>query len=439
MVCGVPAPPGNMERVDRLRGSSDDNQRSRSDWLVSVALFCLALVILLVSLLSARLQSFNVSSMLLASALAAVCVVFFFFSGALRLAHQQHRETVSKLDAREASLLESETRFRQMGDHIQEIFWMIDAHSRKALYVNRAYETITGRSRESLQRDPLSYAELIHPQDRRRIFTKLDEANSTGKFNEQFRIVLPDGDSRWIWVGGFPVRDGRGRIQKLIGTARDVTAQKEAQEEVGKSLTMAEAAWAEANALRKATLALTEDLHMDSILDTLLQSLLELVPYESAQILLLESDSRLFVARIAHSPEVAEQLGSYPRTLDAADYPFLARVIASQSDILIRDTREEQSRGVCKDFESPHSWIGVPLIVSRRTLGLLSLGHSAPGTFTPEHLRLAKLLAVPAAAAIQNARMYECARIYGAELEKRTSDLRAVESALLRFHSDRPS
>ena len=27
-----------MERVDRLRGSSDDNQRSRLDWLVSVAL-----------------------------------------------------------------------------------------------------------------------------------------------------------------------------------------------------------------------------------------------------------------------------------------------------------------------------------------------------------------------------------------------------------------
>jgi PAS domain S-box-containing protein len=428
-----------MERVDRLRGSSDGNQKSRSDWLVSVTLFCLALVILLVSLLNARLQSLDVSSMLLAGALAAVCVVFFFFAGALRLAHQQHRETVSKLDASEASLLESEVRFRQMADHIQEIFWMIDAHSRKALYVNRAYETITGRSRESLQRDPLSYAELIHPQDRRRIFTKLDEATSTGKFNEQFRIVLPDGDSRWIWVGGFPVRDGRGKIQKLVGTAKDVTAQKRAEEEIGKSLTIADAAWAEANALRIATLALTEDLHMDSILDTLLQSLLGLVPYESAQILLLESDSRLFVARNAYSPEVAQQCRTYPRTLNATDYPLLERVIASQSDILIRDTLEEQPGHGCADVESPHCWIGVPLVVSRRTLGLLSLDHSVPGTFTPEHLRLAKLLATPAAAAIQNARMYECARIYGAELEKRTSDLRAVESALLRFHGDLPS
>jgi len=46
--------------------------------------------------------------------------------------------------------------------------------------------------------------------------------------------------------------------------------------------------------MRKATLALTQDLRMDNVLDTLLQSLLELVPYESAQILLQESDSGCF-------------------------------------------------------------------------------------------------------------------------------------------------
>lgn len=316
---------------------------------------------------------------------------------------------------------------------------MIDAHSRKVIYVNRAYETITGRSRESLRCDPLSYAELIHPQDRGRIFAKLDEATSNGKFNEQFRILLPDGDSRWVWVGGFPVRDGRGRIQKLIGTAKDVTAQKRAEEEIGKSLTMAEAARAEASALRKATLALTQDLHMDSILDTLLQSLRELVPYEWAQILLLESDSRLFVARNAHLADTTKRCQSYTRTIEATDYPLLERVIASQNDILVEDTLKEQLTQVCPGDEYPHSWLGVPLVVSHRVLGVLSLGHSVSATFTSEHLRLAKLLVIPAAAAIQNARMYECANIYGAELEKRTSDLRAVESALLRFHSDRPS
>jgi len=84
---------------------------------------------------------------------------------------------------------------------------------------------------------------------------------------------------------------------------------------------MAQAAWGEADALRKATLALTEDLQMDSVLDTLLQSLLELVPYESAQILFVESDSRLFVARDAHCPKAAKETVRYPLTLDATDHP----------------------------------------------------------------------------------------------------------------------
>jgi PAS domain S-box-containing protein len=335
------------------------------------------------------------SSMLFGGALAAMCVVFSFLSRALWLAHQQQRKTASALYASEASLSQSEERFRQMADHIQEIFWMIDAHSRKALYVNRAYEAITGRSREALQRDPLSYADLIHPEDRSRILAKLDEATSTGKFNEQIRIVLADGDSRWIWVVGFPVRDGRGRIQKLVGTAKDVTAQKRAEREIARNLMMAEAAWAEADALRKATLALTQDLQMDSVLDTLLQSLLELVPYESAQILLVESDSRVFVAREAHPPEGTRQRGRYPLTLDATAYPVIERVLASQNGVLLWDAMQEQEWHGYADSEYPHSWLGVPLIVSRRALGLLSLGHSVPGTFTPEHLRLAKLLAIP--------------------------------------------
>jgi PAS domain S-box-containing protein len=63
-------------------------------------------------------------------------------------------------------------------------------------------------------------------------------------------------------------------------------------------------------------------------------------------------------------------------------------------------------------------------------LGLLSLGNTRAQTFTPEHLRLAKSLAIPAAVAIQNARLYEQAEIYGAELEHRLEDLQQVQQAL---------
>jgi GAF domain-containing protein len=52
-------------------------------------------------------------------------------------------------------------------------------------------------------------------------------------------------------------------------------------------------------------------------------------------------------------------------------------------------------------------------------LGLLSLGDTRADAFSQEHLRLAKSLAIPAAVAIQNARLYERVEIYAAELEQR--------------------
>lgn len=69
------------------------------------------------------------------------------------------------------------------------------------------------------------------------------------------------------------------------------------------------------------------------------------------------------------------------------------------------------------------SWLCVPLIVSHRTLGLLSVGHTQPDSFSSEDLRHIHLLAVPATVAIQNSRLYECASIYGSELERRVNEL----------------
>jgi len=61
---------------------------------------------------------------------------------------------------------------------------------------------------------------------------------------------------------------------------------------------------------------------------------------------------------------------------------------------------------------------------------LLALGHTRPDSFNSEDLRRTQLLAIPAAVAIQNSRLYECASISGSELEKRVNDLREAKRAL---------
>ncbi|MGB9073265.1 MAG: PAS domain S-box protein [Terriglobales bacterium] len=335
------------------------------------------------------------------------------------------------------SLLESEERFQQMARNIQEIFWMIDADTKQALFVNQAYETITGRSCESLRDSPSSYEELIHPEDRVPVLTKLDEATRSGQFNERFRIVRPQGDIRWVWVRGFPVRDAGGKVRRLVGTALEITAQKEAEEQVAANLALAKSAWAEAEALRKATLSLTQDLRMDFVMDALLRSLAELVPYTCARVLVPEGGPHWLALGEKLYPEPAAKSYRAPLTLIADKSPFLQRISVEQKSVLIADTIREEGWQTFKGHKQFRSWLCVPLVASGEFLGFLSIGHTDPNRFTEEHLRRAQLLAIPAAAAIQNARLYQTAQIYGSELEKRIADLKQAEAALAESEGSR--
>ncbi len=344
---------------------------------------------------------------------------------------------VSQRKQAEAALRESEERFQQMASNIMEIFWMLDAENMKVLYVNPAYEIITGRSCESLEEDPKSYEEVIHPEDRVRVLSRLGESVQSGQFDEEFRITKPDGATRWVWVRGFPVRDSAGIVRRLVGTAQDISARKSAEEEIARNLDRAESAGAEADAFRKTTLALTQNLSMDYVLDTLLQSLLKLVPCESARILLVEADTRLFLARELQGCETNRRIPKSPAILDAKDSEFLMHVLAGRNSVLIPNTAEETGWVAFKGFSHLRSWLCVPLIASQHVLGLLSLGGTHAQAFTQEHLRLAKSLAIPAAVAIQNARLYEQAEIFRAELEQRLADLEQAEKALREVHHSR--
>jgi len=63
-------------------------------------------------------------------------------------------------------------------------------------------------------------------------------------------------------------------------------------------------------------------------------------------------------------------------------------------------------------------------------VGLLSVCSKEPGRFTRDHFKFAKSLALSAAVAIQNARLYESVAIYASELEVQLKKLKETQSAL---------
>ncbi|WP_155967541.1 PAS domain S-box protein [Kamptonema formosum] len=76
-----------------------------------------------------------------------------------------------------------------------------------------------------------AYLNLVHPSDRSRAMLAFAMAVEAGEeYNIETRIVWPDGSSRWILSNGEVVRDASGMPVRMIGTVRDVTERRRAQE-----------------------------------------------------------------------------------------------------------------------------------------------------------------------------------------------------------------
>ena len=130
---------------------------------------------------------------------------------------------------------ESEERFRQLADNINDVFWIRELHGSKTAYVSPAYESLWGRSCQSLYERPMSYLEAVHPEDRERALRACHRLERGEAIAGEYRIIRPGGTVRWIWDRGFPIRDKSERIVRLAGIAEDITERKRAEQALRES------------------------------------------------------------------------------------------------------------------------------------------------------------------------------------------------------------
>lgn len=138
-------------------------------------------------------------------------------------------QDISDLKAAQQAVVESEARFQQLAQVAAVVFWIRTPDT--MLYINPAYETVWGRTRESLYADPFSFVAALHPEDRERVVLALQrEFGEDGEFQEEYRVVRPDGSIRWVRATSNPVFDANGVLIRSAGTATDITETKLALE-----------------------------------------------------------------------------------------------------------------------------------------------------------------------------------------------------------------
>ena len=142
------------------------------------------------------------------------------------------KEDITERKKTAEALRESELRFRQLAETINDVFWITGPTSKDLLYVSPAYEKLWGRSSEELRTNPTAWLDAVHPEDRERMTEALRTSFPDGQFNEQFRIVRPDGTLRWIHDTAFVVRNAQGNVERVVGVARDITESRKLEEQL---------------------------------------------------------------------------------------------------------------------------------------------------------------------------------------------------------------
>ena len=135
------------------------------------------------------------------------------------------RDITERLEA-EHAVEESQERFRQLAEHIREVFWITDPTKSQVLYISPGYEEVWGHSCDSLYERPSSWMDAIHPDDRLRVRDAAMSRQISGGYSEEYRILRPDGSMRWIWDRAFPIHDASGTVYRIAGFAEDVTDRK---------------------------------------------------------------------------------------------------------------------------------------------------------------------------------------------------------------------
>src|ERR1051326_4617842 len=186
----------------------------------------------------------------------------------------------------------------------------------------------------------------------------------------------------------------------------------------------------ETEILRDANIALTENLSLERVLETLLDYLSKLVPYDSANVMLRNGNSHFVVSALRRYEGFQDVQITRSIAFDADDNPLLRRICDTKQSVVVADTRREPEWQWVTGADHVRNWMGVPLVASGKVLGLYSVDKVEPHFFQPEHARIAETLAARAASAIQNAQLFEQSQHYVGELEERISERNRVEAAL---------
>ena len=121
----------------------------------------------------------------------------------------------------EIALRESENRFRTLAEALPQMVWVRNTNG-IIEYGSKEWERYSGIKNVSE-----AWREMLHPDEWDMIMERWEEDSKEGTpFRYEVRIKNKEGEYRWHYTAGEPVKDESGKVLKWIGALTDIHVQK---------------------------------------------------------------------------------------------------------------------------------------------------------------------------------------------------------------------
>ena len=270
-------------------------------------------------------------------------------------------------------------------------------------FSNDFWKSLGFENPEQTQRRWLDY---VHPEDKPGIEAAMRRLweGKTDVFEEEFRLVTPDGDAKWVLSRGYVVeRDALGAATRYVGLDIDINTRKALEEFHKTAREEAERKARESEALRRAGAIIAGSVEIHHTVHLILEQARNVIPYSGAAVL-QKNASHLEVIGTDGIPENRIKEGD---SIEISSLGTAAEVLENRKIVNVGDLREAHYPFLRPLRLHRGSLIGMPLISRTHIIGLLAFFDVTPNAFDRGATHIASSFADHVSIALQNAELFE--------------------------------
>ncbi|GAB1471517.1 hypothetical protein MASR2M66_23950 [Chloroflexota bacterium] len=335
--------------------------------------------------------------------------------------------TLKSLASAAAQARANEERYRLITSVISDYVFSIQygpdgeiAHE----WTDGAFETITGYPpNEYFARG--GWDSIVYPEDREQDLLDRDELKSNRKVISEVRLVQKNGSIRWVRAYAHPVWDAQhNQLAGIYGAVQDITEQKTAGYELSQHME-------EVSILYQLGGILTAGQNLYETLRAFVRDLKNMMVVDAFHVGMYDAETDIFSYSLFLNLD--KDFLPPPRKMSAS--PGLTwEVISGKKTLYLKDVTDPEIKkryNIVVIIDAPiRSYVGIPLLLQDRAIGIMSVQALRPEAYSDEQIRLLEILAAQVVITIEKMRLLSQLRQELADRKKADAELQQREAIL---------